>query len=442
MKTTCLGLFALLWIALASPASAGIGAAVHLGPAAPPTVDVGYFYDELAPYGHWMETPSYGWAWAPAVEPAWRPYAYGRWVATDLGWTWLSDEPFGWATYHYGRWNLDPAYGWLWIPGDEWAPAWVSWRAADDYIGWAPLPPSYRVRPRFGFRLAGIGLPEDSFLFVPEPMFLEPRVVAYALPPGQARKLFRSSRDFTRYRVVNHLIVNEGVPIALLQPRLGRPVPRFQLVDLEPDGGRRARITGNRLALFRPRVSKALVAPPPARRIARRSLMTPSAAAETRRIARAGVFETKMKDRSPRVRDLREDRGPSREIGRHATVVRPREVRQGRSAEVGHLRAGPPQREARQGRGRTEIRRPPSHAAPAPKRRMQQRSDRSGRRLSSPPRHQERRQSVRPSQPHHRSQRVVRPDRHGGGGRRSAMRSPSGSPRGGGKGKRGGGRGR
>src|SRR2546423_9736807 len=30
------------------------------------------------------------------------------------------------------------------VPGDEWAPAWVSWRSSKDYVGWAPLPPEAR----------------------------------------------------------------------------------------------------------------------------------------------------------------------------------------------------------------------------------------------------------------------------------------------------------
>ena len=31
--------------------------------------------------------------------------------------------------------------GWYWVPGRVWAPAWVSWRRSNDYVGWAPLPP-------------------------------------------------------------------------------------------------------------------------------------------------------------------------------------------------------------------------------------------------------------------------------------------------------------
>src|SRR5688572_32433779 len=41
---------------------------------------------------------------------------------TDDGWFWDSDERFGWATYHYGRWINHRYYGWVWVPGTEWAP--------------------------------------------------------------------------------------------------------------------------------------------------------------------------------------------------------------------------------------------------------------------------------------------------------------------------------
>lgn len=106
-------------------------------------IDESYFYVSLSPYGNWVQTADFGWAWYPYNRVAsWRPYTLGHWVWTDYGeWLWVSDEPFGWATYHYGRWYLDPDYGWVWLPGQTWAPAWVSWRDCDDYIGWSPLGP-------------------------------------------------------------------------------------------------------------------------------------------------------------------------------------------------------------------------------------------------------------------------------------------------------------
>ena len=117
--------------------------------AAAPTVAL--FYDALDAQGDWFDSDRYGYVWQPAVgkrNKDWRPYTDGRWQWTDYGWTWQSNEAFGWAAYHYGRWARLPQLGWVWVPGSEWAPAWVSWRVRGvQYVGWAPLPPeAYSAR--------------------------------------------------------------------------------------------------------------------------------------------------------------------------------------------------------------------------------------------------------------------------------------------------------
>ncbi len=102
------------------------------------------FHDALAPDGAWLEVDRYGYVWQPyeGQDIAWRPYTNGSWIWTNYGWTWDSHEKFGWATYHYGRWARLKHLGWVWVPGSEWAPAWVAWRHNDNFVGWAPLPPS------------------------------------------------------------------------------------------------------------------------------------------------------------------------------------------------------------------------------------------------------------------------------------------------------------
>jgi hypothetical protein len=100
-----------------------------------PSASYASFYTRLEPYGDWIETSDYGYVFEPRESQQstnWRPYINGHWVSTDAGWTWVSDEPFGWATYHYGRWARLRSVGWVWVPGDEWAPAWVSWRKGND----------------------------------------------------------------------------------------------------------------------------------------------------------------------------------------------------------------------------------------------------------------------------------------------------------------------
>src|SRR3989440_5879725 len=107
-------------------------------------VSIDFFYDNLGDGGSWVEVGDYGYCWQPSVavsNTSWRPYTDGYWAYTDLGWTWISYEDFGWATYHYGRWMRLRGRGWVWVPGREWGPAWVSWRTGGDYVGWAPLPP-------------------------------------------------------------------------------------------------------------------------------------------------------------------------------------------------------------------------------------------------------------------------------------------------------------
>lgn len=115
-------------------------------------VSIDFFFDNLSPHGDWIYADDYGYVFQPAVsqDPGWAPYSDGYWAYTDAGWTWISNEDFGWATYHYGRW-IRMSGNWVWVPGYEWAPAWVSWRQADDHIGWAPLPPEARWSVSVGF---------------------------------------------------------------------------------------------------------------------------------------------------------------------------------------------------------------------------------------------------------------------------------------------------
>jgi len=112
------------------------------------SISIQTFYDELAPYGEWIYTPDYGYAWRPYLDynEDFRPYSTrGNWVYTDLGWTWVSEYRWGWATFHYGRWYFDDYFGWMWIPGHEWAPAWVTWGSYNDCWAWAPMGPNIYV---------------------------------------------------------------------------------------------------------------------------------------------------------------------------------------------------------------------------------------------------------------------------------------------------------
>jgi hypothetical protein len=123
------------------------------------------FYDDLSPYGQWLNDPQYGYVWTPNVGGDFRPYyTNGRWVMTEYGNTWVSDYNWGWAPFHYGRWAQSSYYGWIWIPGNEWGPAWVNWRQGGGYYGWAPMGPGISINISFG---GGYNVPNPWWTFIP-----------------------------------------------------------------------------------------------------------------------------------------------------------------------------------------------------------------------------------------------------------------------------------
>jgi hypothetical protein len=145
MKNIYLLLSASLMIASCGPTHVVVQSdSYQPAPAPAPVEDLSYqsFYDQLSPYGSWINYPGYGYVWMPNAGPDFRPYSTnGNWIYTDAGWTWASNYSWGWAPFHYGRWFYEAGYGWMWLPGNEWAPAWVSWRGSGDYYGWAPMGP-------------------------------------------------------------------------------------------------------------------------------------------------------------------------------------------------------------------------------------------------------------------------------------------------------------
>ena len=220
-----------------------------------PRGEVGFFYEELSYYGDWVMTRDYGWAWFPRnVHPYWRPYTDGRWVETEYGWTWVSYEPFGWATYHYGRWARDPRFGWLWIPGNTWGPAWVSWQHGGGYVGWAPLPPSVGFQVGIGIQLGGfdlnIGIGPDAYNFVPERSFLQPRLSGYMVPTARNVTLIHNTTNITNYTYIDNRVVNRGVDVRRIEQATGRRVEKFRVADSKAKT--RSEVSQGEVHIYRP----------------------------------------------------------------------------------------------------------------------------------------------------------------------------------------------
>jgi hypothetical protein len=224
-------------------------------PAPPEDVTYQTFYDQLSPYGQWIENPDYGYVWLPDAGPDFKPYATnGHWVYTDEGWAWDSGYPWGWATFHYGRWFFQDNYGWMWVPGNEWAPAWVQWRNSNEYYGWAPLAPNVSINVAVG---GGYTPPPHYWCFVPHQYVASPQINNYYVRETNNVTIINRTTIINNTTVINHTRNNYygGGPDPNEVGRFGgapvRPIP----VHESRAPGERA--TSADFVVYRPRVNAA-----------------------------------------------------------------------------------------------------------------------------------------------------------------------------------------
>ena len=187
-------------------------------------IDVNYFYGALQPYGEWIEVGYDDYVWRPyKSDYDWRPYGEGRWEWTRNGWYWDSYEPFGWATYHYGRWYFDDHYGWVWMPDDVWAPAWVEWRYNDNYIGWAPLPPYAKFNHRHGIHFSiNWNSGYVHWNFVRYNHFTSYSMHKHFVHNHYVKDVFHKTKYRTNYFDDNNRIVNGGVSRKFVERKIGK----------------------------------------------------------------------------------------------------------------------------------------------------------------------------------------------------------------------------
>lgn len=210
------------------------------------------FYNDLAPYGQWFRDPQYGMVWCPRVGRDFMPYqSNGYWAMTQYGNTWMSNYNWGWAAFHYGRWTYDSYYGWIWIPGNEWGPAWVNWRSGGGYYGWAPLGPGISISMSFGFNA-----PMNWWTFVPQSN------IYYT---GGYSRWHNNYGNGNVYNIYNNTTVinnynNYGGRNYIVGPSRGdversvrRPISVYNLNDGQSRG--RSSVRGSNISMYRPNVS-------------------------------------------------------------------------------------------------------------------------------------------------------------------------------------------
>ena len=213
------------------------------------------FYDELDPYGTWVNDPQYGNVWIPDAGDDFRPYATrGHWVVTDYGNTWVSDYEWGWAPFHYGRWRYDDYYGWEWIPGHEWAPAWVSWRHGGGYYGWAPLQPGISISISLG---NSYRVPDYYWVCAPQAYITRPNIYNYYVPPTRVVNIIHQTTIINNTYVNNNRTYIAGPRVnEIRQVTNNRNVRVYNINNVNrPNGG--GRIVNNTVNIYRPEVRKA-----------------------------------------------------------------------------------------------------------------------------------------------------------------------------------------
>lgn len=209
-----------LWMASAASASASVA------------VSVSFFHDQLAPHGRWVVAGSYGNCWVPSgVAAGWEPYVDGQWVYSDYGWTWVSSDPWGDIPYHYGTWAYADPYGWVWVPGTVWAPAWVTWAYTDDYVGWAPVPPSFALGAT-GYFGSPVVVTATHYVFVPTRQFVGIPVATVRVPAPQAVAIVPRAVKTTRFDVSQGVVRVAGPPQRSVERAIGHPVQRVAVSSL------------------------------------------------------------------------------------------------------------------------------------------------------------------------------------------------------------------
>jgi probable HAF family extracellular repeat protein len=182
--------------------------------------------------GSWVEAGNYGYCFRPRVSADWRPYRDGHWVWTDRGWYWNSNERFGWATYHYGRWANVDGTGWCWVPGNQWAPAWVSWRQGNEHVGWAPLPPEADVSPgqsisSWSDSYYDIG--PAAYAFISYSHWREPSYARFIERPERNTRIIGETKNVTNIVTNNNVINSFGPPVQNVARRTNHNIRQVQL---------------------------------------------------------------------------------------------------------------------------------------------------------------------------------------------------------------------
>jgi hypothetical protein len=204
------------------------------------------FYNQLSPYGSWVNVAPYGQVWV-ANLPNFQPYSTnGYWTYTTYGWTWVSNYPWGWAPFHYGRWGYSNIYGWYWVPGYVWGPAWVAWSSSSDMYGWAPLMPGMH----FGVTLSMGLFPSSYWTFMPGRYMGMNNIGNYFVNRSRNVTIIKNTTIINNYGVENNRHYTMGPRATDVQRYTGRSIQPMRVTNAADN--KSTGVNSNELRVYRP----------------------------------------------------------------------------------------------------------------------------------------------------------------------------------------------
>lgn len=197
------------------------------------------FRAALGRHGEWLVVRPYGRVWHPPTHLVGEDYVpylkRGQWTYEPAqGWVFQAEDAWGDFTFHYGRWFLERGLGWVWWPDQEYAPAWVDWRAGADFIAWSPRSPPPSAN-------ATIAPPPQQWLVVRGRHFTQPDLTRHLLPQEQQPRALELAApvpgqrgpDLEFVRAQGGLTADGGVP-DLTPPPEPSPPPQLAPADETP----------------------------------------------------------------------------------------------------------------------------------------------------------------------------------------------------------------
>jgi hypothetical protein len=99
----------------------------------------------------------------------------------------------------------------------------VTWSYSNNYVGWAPLPPTV-VFGASGYSGSAIVVRETQYVFVPTNRFVGGNVMSVRVPAQQSAAIFKQTRPVTGFAVSGGIVRNTALPMATIERASGRTI--------------------------------------------------------------------------------------------------------------------------------------------------------------------------------------------------------------------------